>query len=123
MTVLTQQEYEQEEQWQTQWESNRDDAKQAFYEKTDAILLKFQHHIDADTEVVHVTNVREVSAGIIALQELTYFSYDIEVEGKYRDYTETLEYNFSEELAEIFEDELGVEYKKWTVAFGHGEFL
>ena len=99
-----------EEDEHNRWVSNKDDARQEFYEKIISIQLKFEHLItesrDADEiycVVVDVNDAQEVAKGLNAMDDLAFYKYNDpydEVE---------FEYDFREELNAIKIDELGMD--------------
>ena len=110
MDATTNSYYKIEEDEHNRWISNKDDARQEFYEKIIAIQLKFEHLItesrDADEiycVVVSVNDAQKVGKGLTAMDDLAFYKYN-------DPYDEAeFEYDFREELNAIKTDELGIE--------------
>ena len=93
--------------FETQWESNKDSARDAFIDEVTQIIQPIEHLVDDKECVVEVDKVPLVATALSQASNLRFYSYKSEVEGKYQVYEETFEYDFSEELKDILRDELG----------------
>jgi len=92
--------------FETQWTSNKDDARDSFIDEVKRILMPIEHHVSSLCDV-EVNNVPQVANAINQVSNLRFYSYTKEVEGKYQLYEETFEYDFTEELKDLLRDELG----------------
>ena len=95
------------DQFETEWQSNLDNARDAFIDEVITILMPVQHLVDDTEQHVNIDDVTKLAKAIEEASNLRFFSYSVEVEGKYRVFEHSLEYNFTKELIIVLRDELG----------------
>jgi len=103
----TQEDFLKSDQFETEWQSNLDNARDAFIDEVVTILMPVQHLVDDIEQHVDIDNVPRVAKAIQEASNLRFFSYIAEVEGKYSIYDKELQYNFTKELIIVLKDELG----------------
>ena len=95
------------DQFETEWQSNLDNARDAFIDEVITILMPVQHLVDDIDQHVNIDDVPRVAKAIQEASNLRFFSFTSQVEGKYRVFEQSLEYNFTKELIIVLRDELG----------------
>lgn len=95
------------EEWQSNFEANKDDARDAFIDEASQILMPIQHHVDEIDCEVHINNVPAVADAILKVSNLRYFDFKVDIEGKTQVYEETFSYDFTLECIDLLNDELG----------------
>ena len=98
--------------FETQWESNKDSARDAFIDEVIQIIQPIEHLVDDKDCVVEVDKVPLVATALSQASNLRFYSYKSEVEGKYQVYEETFEYDFTDALQGLLEDTLGHNFKE-----------
>jgi hypothetical protein len=93
--------------WQSNFEANKDDARDAFIDEARRLIQPIEHHVDEIDLTVHVDHVPEVADAIVRVSNLRYFDFKVEVEGKYQVYEECFSYDFTLECVDFLRDELG----------------
>ena len=93
--------------WQSDFEANKDDARDAFIDEARKLIQPIEHHVDEIDLTVHVDHVPEVADAIVRVSNLRYFDFKVEVEGKYQVYEECFSYDFTLECVDFLRDELG----------------
>ena len=95
------------DQFETEWQSNLDNARDAFIDEVISILMPVQHLVDDIDQHVNIDDVPRVAKAIQEASNLRFFSFTSQVEGKYRVFEQSMEYNFTKELIIVLRDELG----------------
>ena len=95
------------DQFETEWQSNLDNARDAFIDEVITILMPVQHLVDDTEQHVNIDDVPRLAQAIQEASNLRFFSFTSQVEGKYRVFEQSLEYNFTKELIIVLKDELG----------------
>jgi hypothetical protein len=94
--------------WESDFEANKDDARDAFIDEARKLIQPIEHHVDEIDLTVHVDHVPEVADAIVRVSNLRYFDFKVELEGKYQQvYEETFSYDFTLECVDFLRDELG----------------
>jgi len=93
--------------YQTDFEANQDDARNAFITEATRLIQPIEHFVDNKDEVVNINHVPEVADAIVRVSNLRYFDFKAEIEGKYQVYEETFSYDFTLECVDFLRDELG----------------
>ena len=93
--------------WESNFEANKDDARDAFIDEARKLIQPIEHHVDEIDLTVHVDHVPEVADAIVRVSNLRYFDFKVEIEGKYQVYEETFSYDFTLECVDFLRDELG----------------
>ena len=104
--------------FETQWESNKDSARDAFIDEVSQILMPIEHLVSQHDQVVYIDDVPVVATALSQASNLRFFSYKTDIEGKYQVYEETFEYDFSIELKDILRDKLGYNGKYFLTLLG-----
>ena len=86
----TKEELQRGEDFQTEWESNKDAARDEMIDQATNILLEVEHFVD---EIDLTVDIRHVLSA--------------PVYGKYNHWVEDFDYDFTEETRDILKDQLG----------------
>ena len=103
----TKEDFLKSDQFETEWQSNLDNARDAFIDEVITILMPVQHLVDDIDQHVNIDDVPRVAKAIQEASNLRFYDFTVEVEGKYSFFEQTLEYNFTKELIIVLRDELG----------------
>ena len=95
------------EAFQTEWESNKDSARDEMIDQATNILIEVEHMVDEIDLEVPIRHVPELAEAIEKVSNLRYFRFSAQVYGKYQDYEEDFDYDFTEEVKDILNDQLG----------------
>jgi len=95
------------DQFETEWQGNLDNARDAFIDEVVTILMPVQHLVNDIEQHVNIDNVPRLAQAIKEASNLRFYDFTVEVEGKYSFFEQTLEYNFTKELIIVLRDELG----------------
>ena len=104
---LTEQEFNKGDDFQTEWESNKDAARDEMIDQATNILLEVEHFVDEIDLTVDIRHVPELADAIKKVSNLRYFEFTAQVQGKYNVYEEDFDYDFTEEVRDILNDQLG----------------
>ncbi len=102
------------EAFQSQWEANLDEARDECMTEADNILMEVEHLVHDIDQTLQVEDVLTLSDAILKVSNLRYSRFSAQVYGKYRDYEEDFDYDFTEEIKDVLQDRLSNELK--TVA-------
>jgi hypothetical protein len=103
----TTEELQRGEDFRTEWESNKDSARDEMIDQATNILLEVEHMVDEIDLEVQLRHVPELAEAIEKVSNLRYFRFSAQVYGKYQDYEENFDYDFTEEVKDILNDQLG----------------
>ena len=103
----TKEELQRGEDFQTEWESNKDAARDEMIDQATNILLEVEHFVDEIDLTVDIRHVPELADAIKKVSNLRYFEFTAQVQGKYNVYEEDFDYDFTEEVRDILNDQLG----------------
>ena len=103
----TKEELQKGEDFQTEWESNKDAARDEMIDQASNILIEVEHFINESDLEVPFRNVLTLADAVLKVSNLRYFEFSAQVEGKYRVYEETFSYDFTKEVKELLQDSLG----------------
>ena len=103
----TKEDFLKSDQFETEWQSHLDNARDSFIDEVITILMPVQHLVDDIDQHVEINDVPTVAQAIQEASNLRFFSFIVEVEGKYSIFEQTLDYNFTKELIIVLRDELG----------------
>ena len=103
----TKEELQKGDDFQTEWQHNREEALCTCINEADQIILEVEHCIDEIALLVELRDVFRVAEAIRKVSNLRYFEFSAQVEGKYRVYEETFSYDFTKEVKELLQDSLG----------------
>jgi len=95
------------EDFMTEWEANKDAARDEMIDQATNILLEVEHMVDEIDLEVPLRHVPELAEAIEKVSNLRYFRFSAQVYGKYQDYEENFDYDFTEEVKDILNDQLG----------------
>lgn len=107
----TKQELQQAEAFSTQWESNKDDARDECMDQVERIIIEVEHMVDDVTEQVAVQDVLTLAYAINKVVNLRYFTFSAMVYGKYQDYEEDFDYDFTDDIKMVLQDRLSFDLK------------
>ena len=93
--------------YETEFESNRDSARDEMIDQATNILLEVEHFVDEIDLTVDIRHVPELADAIKKVSNLRYFRFTAQCEGKYRVYEEDFDYDFTKEVKDILLDQLG----------------
>ena len=103
----TQEELQRGEDFRTEWESNKDSARDEMIDQATNILLEVEHMVDEIDLEVPLRHVPELANAIEKVSNLRYFRFSAPVYGKYNHWVEDFDYDFTEEIRDILNDQLG----------------
>ena len=103
--------FKQDDDFQTEWESNFDSARDNCMTEVDNILMEVEHLVDDINQTVNVQDVLTLADAINKVVNLRYYSFYAQVYGKHRDYEETFDYDFTAQITQVLQDELSFELK------------
>ena len=93
------------EAYQTAFEQHMEQAESDFFAQARAILMKVEHLVSLDNKV-RLDDVAMVAEAIKDISDIAYYDYKVVEQGRYRSYTETYSYDFTEEASDLLADEL-----------------
>ena len=105
----TKEELQKGDDFQTEWESNKDSARDEMIDQATNILLEVEHMVDEIDLTVDIRHVPELADAIKKVSNLRYFRFSTTVYGKYQDYEEDFDYDFTREVKDFLKDSLGYE--------------
>ena len=105
----TKEELQKGEDYQTEWESNKDSARDEMVDQATNILLEVEHFVDEIDLTVDIRHVLELANAIEKVSNLRYYRFSATVYGKYQDYEEDFDYDFTREVKDFLKDSLGYE--------------
>ena len=105
----TKEELQKGEDFQTEWESNKDAARDEMIDQATNILLEVEHFVDEIDLTVDIRHVLELANAIEKVSNLRYYRFSATVYGKYQDYEEDFDYDFTREVKDFLKDSLGYE--------------
>jgi len=103
--------FKQDDDFQTEWESNFDSARDNCLIEVDNILMEVEHLVDDINQTVNVQDVLTLADAINKVVNLRYYSFYAQVYGKHQDYEETFDYDFTAQITQVLQDELSFELK------------
>ena len=103
--------FKQDDDFQTEWESNFDFARDNCMIEVDNILMEVEHLVDDINQTVNVQDVLTLADAINKVVNLRYYSFYAQVYGKHQDYEETFDYDFTAQITQVLQDELSFELK------------
>jgi|TARA_R110000824_G_scaffold131836_1_gene294110 hypothetical protein len=103
--------FKQDDDFQTEWESNFDSARDNCLTEVDNILMEVEHLVDDINQTVNVQDVLTLADAINKVVNLRYYSFYAQVYGKHQDYEETFDYDFTAQITQVLQDELSFELK------------
>ena len=103
----TKEELQKGDDFQTEWESNKDAARSEMLDQAGQIVQEIEHCVDDLDLTVEIRDVPKVAEAIKKVSNLRYFEFTAQVYGKYQDYEEDFDYDFTEEVRDILNDQLG----------------
>jgi len=108
MTVLTNKEYAQQDEFDNLWETHKDDARTAFWAAATKLTLSVEHLIPSNIEGEAVYKVDKRVADVVdKVKQLGIeFTYTVDFEGRFKDYKKDFDYDFSKEAKEHLSDDL-----------------
>jgi len=103
------------EAFQSQWEANLDEARDECMTEADNILMEVEHLVHDIDQTLKVEDVLTLSDAILKVSNLRYYRFSAQVYGKYRDYEEDFDYDFTEEIKDVLQDRLSYELKTGAI--------
>lgn len=97
--------------FQSQWEANFDEARDNCMIEADNILMEVEHLVHDLDQTLKVEDVLVLSDAILKVSNLRYYRFSAQVYGKYRDYEENFDYDFTEQIKDVLQDRLSFELK------------
>ena len=97
--------------YQTIWEAHFDDARDECMTEADNILMEVEHLVDDLEQTVAVQDVLTLADAINKVVNLRYFTLSATVYGKYQDYEEDLDYDFTAQIKDVLQDRLSFKLK------------
>ena len=112
----TKEELQSYEDFQTEWESNKDQARDQMIDEASNILIEVEHFIDEIDLEVPFRHVLELADAVLKVANLRYYRFSATVYGKYQDYEEDFDYDFTEEIKHLLNDQLGFKWE-WLLTY------
>jgi lysyl-tRNA synthetase class I len=112
----TKEELQRGEDFQTEWEANKDSARDEMVDQATNILIEVEHMIDENSSEVPFRHVLVLADAVLKVSNLRYFRFSAPVYGKYNDWVEDFDYDFTEEIKDLLNDQLGFEWQ-WYLTF------
>ena len=113
----TKEELQKGDDFQTEFEANKDKARDEMIDQATNILLEVEHFVDEIDLTVDIRHVLELANAIEKVSNLRYYRFSATVYGKYNDgYEESFDYDFTDEVRDILRDQLGFEWE-WLLTF------
>ena len=97
--------------FQTEWESHFDEARDSAMQEADDIIMEVEHLVDDLDHTIKVEDVLIVANAINEVVNLRYFTLSSQVYGKYQDYEEDFDYDFTAQIIDVLQDRLSFELK------------
>ena len=99
------------EQFESQWEVNYDEARDDCMTEADNILMEVEHLVDDLEQTVAVQDVLTLANAINKVVNLRYFTLSATVYGKYKDYEEDFDYDFTAQIKDVLQERLSFKLK------------
>jgi hypothetical protein len=112
----TKEELQKGEDFQTEWEANKDSARDEMVDQATNILIEVEHMIDEIDLEVPFRHVLVLADAVLKVSNLRYFRFSAPMYGKYQDYEQDFDYDFTEEVKDLLNDQLGFEWQ-WYLTF------
>jgi len=97
-----------EMEFRTDFEHNKDEALEQFYEHCERVAMPIEHLINASDNVVSMENIDAVHDAIQKIKDLSEYDYIGERFNKFKEeYPETFSYNFKRQAVDFLNDNLG----------------
>ena len=103
----TKEELQKGDDFQTAWESNKDQARDEMIDQATNIIIEVEHFVDEISLEVPIRHVPELANAIEKVSNLRYYRFSAPVYGKYNDWIENFDYDFTTEVRDILHDQLG----------------
>ena len=103
----TKEELQKGDDFQTEFEANKDKARDQMIDEASNIILEVEHFIDEIDLEVPFRHVLTLADAVLKVSNLRYYRFSATVYGKYQDYEEDFDYDFTEEVRDILNDQLG----------------
>ena len=107
----TKEELQRGDDFQTEWESNFDNARDDCMTEADNILMEVEHLVDDLEQTVAVQDVLTLAYAINKVVNLRYFTLSATVYGKYKDYEEDFDYDFTAQIKDVLQERLSFKLK------------
>ena len=107
----TSEDFKKEDAFESEWESNLDEARDECMTEVDNILMEVEHLVDDLDRTLQVQDVLTLAEAILKVSNLRYFDYTALVEGKYNLYEETFSYDFTKQIKAELLDRLSFELR------------
>lgn len=107
----TAKELKQSDNYQTAWESRKDEARDECMTEANNIIMEVEHIVDDIDQTLDVQNTEILADAIKALRELADYTYHDTIYGKYATHTEEFIYDFRDEMKMVAQDCLSYELK------------
>jgi hypothetical protein len=107
----TKQDILKDEAFSTQWEANKDDARDECMTEADNIIMEVEHMVGDLDQKLDVQNTLILADAINRVIKLRYFTLSAMVYGKYQDYEEDFDYDFTDDIKMVLQDRLSFDLK------------
>ena len=99
------------DQFQSQWESNFDDARDECMTEADNIIMEVEHMVGDLDQKLDVQDTLILADAINKVKNLRYFTLSATVYGKYEEYEEDFDYDFTDDIKMVLQDRLSFDLK------------
>jgi len=107
----TAKELKQSDNYQTAWESRRDEARDECMTEADNIVMEVEHIVGDLDQRLDVQNTEILADALKALRELADYTYHDTIYGKYATHTEEFIYDFRKDMKMVAQERLSYELK------------
>jgi len=107
----TMEDFKKGDDFQTEWESHFDEARDSAMQEADDIIMEVEHLVDDLDQTIKVEDVLIVANAINEVVNLRYFTLSSQVYGKHQDYEEDFDYDFTAQIIDVLQDRLSFELK------------
>ena len=98
--------YELTDDFESEWSQHFDDARDECMTLTDDILMEVEDWVHPTEATVDIENVLVLANAIERVKSLRYYTYTTRVYGKYRDYDEDFDYDFTDQIRASLQDRI-----------------
>jgi len=107
----TKEELQRGEDFQTEWEANKDSALSEMLDQAGNIIIEVEHMIDEIDLEVPFRHVLVLADAVLKVSNLRYYTFSTTIYGRYNDYEEDFDYDFTAQIKDVLQERLSFELK------------
>ena len=107
----TKEELQRGEDFQTEWEANKDSALSEMLDQAGNIIIEVEHMIDEIDLEVPFRHVLVLADAVLKVSNLRYFRFSAPVYGKYNEWVEDFDYDFTAQIKDVLQERLSFKLK------------